>query len=277
MGTYSLDGLPLDDVAGRWFLEKGTGVRVVPARAASGAQLPGRDGSLPSLGSMFEPGKVSLSLYVGGADHSEMMLAWEVLAGVISQRHRLLPLVHDYGGGVQRVAMVEVLASSEPSLITGKDALVKVVCSVPGVFWRGPASADSSVPVAAGQVTHVLPGLAGSNAPISDALLRVKGSLAGAVLTDPVSGDRLTITAALAAGEYLVIDCAAWTARKVTSDTWTGGTDLLGSVSSNRGVGPMFTLNPDFTTGVGRVRLSVKGTNPASSPTVTVRAKSSFL
>lgn len=277
MGTYSLDGLLLDDAAGRWFLEKETGVRIMPARTSSGAQFPGRDGVPASLGSNFDPGAVSLSLYVGGDDHAEMMAAWEFLAGVLGQRHRLMPLVHDYGNGQRRQALVEILASSEPSLVSHQDALVEVACQVPGVFWRSLASTDTTVPVTATSATSVLGFLAGSTGPINDSIIRVRGGSTGLVITDPVSGDSLTVTAPLASTEYLVIDCAKWTARKVTTDTWSGGTDMSQYVVSNRGMGPMFTLNPDFSTGAGRIRLTVRGTNPSGSPAVTVRAKSSYL
>jgi hypothetical protein len=76
----------------------------------------------------------------------------------------------------------------------------------------------------------------------------------------------------------VVIDTANWIARKQTSNTWstTGGTNWINNVTSNRGSGPMMTLNPDFSTGAGRVRLTVVGTGTASA-LLTVRAKRSFL
>lgn len=273
---YTLDGVPLDDPQNRWYLNAKTGVRILPGRTAAGVVLPGRDGVTPSLGSTYTPGMIKLGLSIRQPTHPDMMGGLELLYGVLSQRHRLLPLVHDYGNGTSRQAMIEVLSSIDPESLLCNFTRLDVIAEVPGVFWRSTNTADTTLAVTTTAATSVIGALAGSTAPVNDALIRVKGGLSGLVLTDPVSGDHLTVTMALGATEYLVIDCANWTARKVTTNTWTGGTDVSQYVLSNRGMGPMFSLNPDFTTGAGRIRLTVKGTNPASSPVVTVRAKQSY-
>lgn len=279
MGTYSLDGLALDDPAGRWRLERSTGIRIIPGRVNAEAELPGRDGVVPVFGSGYEAGAVGLSLVITGADHGAMMGVFEFLAGVLAQRSRLLPLVHDYGNGQTRTAMVQVVGSSAPELVAHRDALLEVVFSVPGVFWRDAATVDSSVSLPASSGTSVLTGLAGSTGPVSDALVQVAGGFSSATLTGPVTGDKIVINRAVAAGQYVVIDCANWRARLHSSNSWstTGGTDILSDVTSSRGMGPMLSLAPDFTTGAGRVRLTTVGTGLSGTPGVVVRAARSFI
>ena len=277
MGTYFLDGLPLDDPNGRWLLEGTTGIRIIPSRRSTSVELPGRDGVGPSLRSQFTPGSVQISLLVEGADHGDLMNSLELLAGVIGQRQRLLPLVHDYGNGQKRQAMVEVLTDVNPELVTHQDSLVKVICSVPGAFWRDIGLSDSVLTLTASNSPVVASGLAESTAPISDALIRIQGGFSSAYVEDAVTGDRVTINTAVPSSEYVVIDTAAWTAKKVTSDTWTGGTNLITSVVSNRGSGSMVTFEPDFTTGAGLIRARVVGTGITGSPKVIIRAKRSFL
>lgn len=277
MHTYTLDAIALDDPDMRWLLDKETGIRIRGSFRDSGAQLPGRDGDLAGLSPDIEAGTLPITLDILGTSHAQMMRSIAFWQGVFSQRGRLLPLIHELGDGTSIIAMVQAKGSIEPQQITDSECRLPALFTVPGVFWRSLATSDSTANITATQVTTVLVGLAGSSGSINDALIRVKGALSGLVVTDPVSGDSLTVTTALAAGEYLVIDCANWTAKKVTSDTWTGGTDVSQYVVSNRGSGSMFTLNPDFITGVGRIRLTAKGTNPASSPVVTVQAKSSYL
>ncbi len=279
MSVYTLDGVALDDPAGRWYLNAKTGLRIVPGRASRGLSLPGRDGTTPSLGSSFTAGAVPIRLTVRRPTHGDVMGALEFLHGLLSQRHRLLPLVHDYGNGQTRTAMVEVLGVSDHEMLMPKFVRLDVVCEVPGVFWRDPATADAVVPVTASSATTTLTALAGTTGGINDALIQIKGALSSVTITDPVSGDRVTYNAALTATQYAVIDTANWVGRRHTSASWstTTGTNVITSVVSNRGAGPILTLNPDFTTGAGRLRITVAGTNPATSPTVTVRAKRSFL
>ncbi|WP_146008919.1 hypothetical protein [Zhihengliuella halotolerans] len=199
---------------------------------------------------------------------------------MLARRHELLSLVHDYGNGQQREAMVEILSSTQPEIIARENAIVAVQCSVPGVFWRDLAASDSTVPVTASTSTEVLSGLAESTAPVVDSLIRFRGEFSQATITDVVSGDSITVYRNVSSTEYLVVDVAAWAARLHATDSWstTTGTDVINSVESNRGRGPMLSLNPDFETGAGRVRVQVEGIiNAATAPTVEVRAKRSFI
>lgn len=276
---YTLDGFPLNDPGKRWITEKDTGLRIIPARTAHGASLPGWDGVLPSLGSNFEPGMVGISIAVLGNDYGSMLSSVELLTGVLGQRHKLLPLRHHVGGDQDRVALVEVLASATPRLIAHRNAIIEVQCSVPGAFWRSVSNTDSTATIANTASTQTLVELAGSTGPISDALLQFEGGFSTATIMCPVSGDSLTINAPLADGEYVVVDTANWVARKHATDSWslTAGTNWITNVVSNRGSGPMLTLNPDFTTGEARVRATTRGTNSTLNPVVTVRAKRSFI
>ncbi|MCO1338093.1 hypothetical protein BJH93_04165 [Kocuria polaris] len=246
----------------------------------TGAVIPGRDGRMASLGSAFEPGMVSLTLSVLQSTHAAMMQGVEQLYGLLAQRHRLLSLVHDYGDGQQRVAMVEILSSSDPEKLLDDFCRVDVQCSVPGAFWRDLATADSTIPVPDGASTEQASGLDGSTAPVADALLRFRGEFSQVTVTDVVSGDAITVARNVAESEYLVVDLAAWTARLHTTDSWstTAGSNVINSVESNRGRGPMLSLNPDFETGAGRVRIHIEGIiNTATAPTVEVRAKRAFI
>lgn len=276
---YTLDGLPLDDPGKRWYLHDTTGLRILPGRTASGAVLPGRDGVLPSLGSRFEPGALSIVLSVRRPTHDQMMGGLELLYGVLGQRHRLLPLVHDYGNGQKREAMVEVLSDVTPGRLTQELSRLPVLFRVPSGFWRDLATTDSTLPVTGTAATSALSGLAGSTGPVGDALVRFTGPFTTATVTDPLSGDSLTVNGPIAAGEFVVVDTANWVARKHTSASWslTAGSNWITNVVSNRGQGPMLTLNPDFSTGIGRVQLIVSGVSPGAAAVATVRAKRSFL
>ncbi len=275
METLSLDGLPLRDPQGRWFWDRETGLRIRPSFLTGAATLPGRDGTLASK-STFTAGAMLLSLIACGDTPAEMDENTSLLLGLLSQRHKLMPLVHDFGGRI-REAKAEVNGSVEPRRMDARTAQLLIPLSFPSVFWRDLATVDAPALVTGTTASTTLTALAGTTGTINDALIRFKGGFTTATITDPVSGDSITINQALTSTEYLIVDCATWTARKVTTDTWVGGTNVITNVVSNRGSGPMLTLNPDFTTGAGRVRLTVKGNSPTTSPTVTVRARRSFL
>ncbi|MBM7767364.1 hypothetical protein JOE62_000777 [Glutamicibacter nicotianae] len=203
----------------------------------------------------------------------------ELLYGVLGQRHRLLTLADTVRG---REAKVEVLESVEPERVGQRMWKMGVALRAPSVFWRSPATVDSTQPIPQGasNPSPFLTEFGGGTGPINDALIRFRGNFSQVILEDIVSGDRLTVNQAATSTQYVVVDTANWVARLHSTDTWdlVGGTDVINSVVSNRGSGPMFTLNPDFVSGAGRYQMRITGAiNATTSPLVTVRAKKSFI
>lgn len=280
MNVYTLGGYPLEDPAGRWTLDIETGVRIRPARRTAAAVLPGRHGTTHARGETYEPGQIALVPEVTGATHKEFMENLELLTGVTAQTYGLITLDHDLGDGTIRRAEVTFDTSIEPQLITDRVAKLPMAATIPGVFWRDTSTTDATANITNTQATTTLTALAGTTAPITDALLRFQGGFSQATITDPASGDSILIEQTVSSTQYLVVDVANWVARLHNGDSWstTAGSNVIGSVSSNRGSGPMLALNPDFAAGAGRIRLTVKGViEETTSPTVTVRARRSFI
>lgn len=274
---YTIDGLPPIDPTNGYKLQLGAGVRGMPGRQASMVEIPGMDGVLPDHGAPFMPGSISLRYRIRASTHAQFMAIVEKMNGVFGQRRKLLTVEHDYGNGTKRVNYATVTEMIAPEIENFTYCFYSVTLQFPSPFWRSVSTVDSQAVVATtGTITTALTGYLGT-APITDALIRVKGAFSTLTLTDPITGDSLVVTQALTATEYIIIDTAAWTAKKVVTDTWSGGTDVSGLVNSNRGQGPMFIMEPDTLLTGGRYRLTITSTNPASSPSVQVRGKLSYL
>lgn len=278
--TYTLDGIPLTDPDGRWFLEKSSGLRTIPAKRMANISYPGVDGDAFIPGATFTPGGVSITMYVEGADHQEFMERVEFLNGLFLQRHKLLELRHDYDvdGLESRHAFVKFSSSGEISFFGQgmKQGTINYMAEIPGVFWRSYMELTQSVNVSTTPVTSIITVLAGGNAPVADSLIRVQGGFSKLTLQDETTGSTLTFNSALAANEYIIVDCKNWTARKVTTDTWDGGVNVDMSVVSNRGYGSMFTMEPSIFGAEMTYRVTAWADNPAS-PRFEIRAKKSYL
>lgn len=279
---YTIDGMPTTDPQGRWKLHKATRYRAFPGRIATGTTLPGRDGNQPSLGTPFLPGRLSLTFNIYGTTHDAMMDNLTLLYGIIGTRHKLLTITHEYAPGKTIQALAEVTGASDPSTLKLNLSRVQFDLSIPSVFWRSPATVDTTQPIPQGasNPSPFLTEFGGGTGPINDALIRFRGNFSQVILDDIVSGDRLTVNQAATSTQYVVVDTANWVARLHQTDTWdlVGGTDVINNIVSNRGSGPMFTLNPDFASGAGRYQMRITGAiNATTSPVVTVRAKRSFI
>lgn len=273
---YTLDGIPPVDPAGVYKLLTGTTVRGFAGRRANMLELPGVDGAIPDVGAPFMPGSINLQYRFFAATHGAMMAALERFNGVVGQR-KLLTIVHDYGNGLTRTNQGFVTSPIVTEMPINRYVRYPVTLQLPNPLWRGSAllTADSGT-LTATFANHTLVGYS-STAPITDALIRVRGGFSTAYVGCPVSGDEILINTPIGATEYAVIDTKTWSARKVTTDTWTGGTDISASVSSNKGRGHMLSLEPDQigATG-GRYRVRARATNPTSTPIVQVRAQLAY-
>lgn len=148
MNQYTLDGVPLRDPQLRWFLDRDTGIRIIPARRNTNRAFPGVDGVTFQGGGAFDPGAVSLSLRVKGRDNVELRRNLEFITGLITQRHKLLTLTEHYAAGAanNRVAQVSLSSSADPRYIDKRTVIVDAIFSVPGVFWRSSALVTDTTP-----------------------------------------------------------------------------------------------------------------------------------
>lgn len=279
--SYTLDGVPLTNLAAGYFLEKKTGLRLIPAKRMANISYPAVSGNSFMPGAPFAAGGVAVTMYVEGADHQQFMERVEFLNGLFLQRHKLLELRHDYdaAGTVARIALVTCVSSTDIVYEHGmKSGTISYYLEVPGSFWRSPDTQTyMSAPITANRAVFSITTLNGGNAPVADALIRVKGAFSTFNIRDEVTGSEINITTPLAAGEYIIIDTANWTAHHVLTDTWDGGTVGDTSVISNRGMGTMLMIEPAINAGQLAYTMSAVATNPASAPTFEIRAKKSHL
>lgn len=279
--AYTLDGVPLVHPQLKYYPVQGTGVRVLPAKSTPNIAYPMFDGESFLPGGSFSPGAVKITMFVKGVDHEELMLNIEFLYGLFMQRHKLLELRHDYrtDGTNSRHAFVQFKTSTEPKLGNrNTQATMEFIGEIPGVFWQSLNSVDVQSPTTTTTATQIeLSGLSGGNAPITDALIRMKGGFSSFLVIDGTTRHSIQLNSPISSTEYAIIDTTDWSVRKVTSDTWTGGTRIDASAVASRGAGPMLTFEPQIAGGALKYYLTHQVTNPVGSPSVIVRARKKFL
>lgn len=278
--SYTLDGIPLTNIDAGYFPERSTGIRLVPSKRNLSISYPGVSGESFVPGASFTPGGVTVLMYVEGIDHQQFMERVEFLNGLFLQRHKLMELRHDYdeAGLFSRHAMVRCISSTEVKLLTMSSGLIEYILEVPGSFWRSTTDSIYTTPklLTSDQTLQVIT-LDGGNAPVEDALIRVKGGFTGLTLKDLHSNSELTVTSVVSTTNYIIIDPKNWTARKVTSDTWTGGTNVDSSVISNRGMGSMFSLEPGILIDKLIYQIVASVDSPSGTPIIEIRAKKAYL
>ncbi|MEV6154912.1 hypothetical protein AB0L53_31685 [Nonomuraea sp. NPDC052129] len=253
----------------------------------------GRAGELPIVGLDHEATSFSLTFAVTGATpagtdggYPQMEINLEALTALLGVRNRLMSLRYQ-AGPVVRVADVTVTAASDPEIIVGAArARLTVVVEVPKVYWR-----DETISTWAGSANasdQVVTTLAGSTAPITDALIRVTGPATNITVRDVASGGSVGLLTSgsnsLTAGQRLLIDADAQQAALVTTDTWdvatgtnrTGVISVFGQGSANRWIHltPAMAVGDPFSRAV-LISCTATGTTAASA--LEVRARRSYL
>lgn len=286
--TYTVDGVPLD--ATGWYLTRETRRRALPGVRAVSVKVPGRAGELPITGLDVDTTTLTLGLWVtcrrpdgSEGDLPDLEANLEALYGLFGVRHRMLDVRHLPAPGVERQADATVLAAADPQVnVALRHATLQVVLTIPGVFWRD-VTAFTWVGALPGQrqvVTH----LAGSTAPITDAVIRITGPATNPRVTDEATGGTVRFTGAVAAGRRLLIDCGRLRASLVDEDTWDldAGSDVTGQVDST---GPgsahrWLHLTPTMSGGdpySRTVTVTTAATATTSASGVEIRARRAYL
>lgn len=100
------------------------------------------------------------------------------------------------------------------------------IVELTGVFWRDKAVSTDTVSVTS--VSAFLDLWTGMSAPVSDAMVRVKGAATGIRVAD-AGGSWVTLPD-VTASQYVRFESETGKAFVTTSDTWVGGTDVSGQV-----------------------------------------------
>jgi hypothetical protein len=180
-----------------------------------------------------------------------------------------------------------VIAASEPELWVGAArARFTAVIEVPGVYWRDETT--TTWQGSANASNQPVTTLAGSTAPITDALIRVTGPASSITIRDVATQGAVGLLTSgsntVAAGQRLIIDCASMRAALVTTDTWdlATGTDRTGviSVFGPGSASRWLHLTPAVAVGdpfSRAVLISCSGSGTTAASKLEVRARRAYL
>lgn len=228
---FSINAVPLDNATYGWSLAAQSKPLSDVLRRVQGFTLPNRDGMEPVPGAYDSP---SIALVV-----QTPRSALETLYAVFGASD----LVLSQTDTPTRTVGVELLSAVVEGL-TPVDAIVNVTFTLrlTGAFWRGPLVTSPVVTVNAASVAATV--LSGLSAPVGDVLVRVRGPITNAVVTDS-AGSYLSIPVALTASQYVRFNPKTGEAFLTTTDVWTGGTDYSGVVDFG-GPRGYFEITPAF-------------------------------
>jgi hypothetical protein len=287
--TYIVNGIDLDTTLGSPFLTIETSWRTPVTARRNPLVVPGRHGNIARQTLReFDESQFSIAVRVTGAASQsalESMVAKLML--LVTQPNTVVTRI---SGNLTTSASAEFVSSNDKDFLVGRTDTLIMLMAIPGVFWRQPASVGTALAFSANLTGALLPHLQGSSAPITDAVVRLKGPHTGAVsITDAATGTGLSQAAtALTGSQYLYLDAARLRSWVSASDVqWTpAGTDVSQHLDYP-GAGPL-QLWPVVEPAVGdasfaaasepRVRISATGGSGRTGDTsLAVYAGRSFL
>jgi len=258
--VFSINGIALENEALEWVVRGGSSVVSSVEYDRQSLSVPGRAGVTPLIGSERAP-VIPIQVETPRSNQGALRSLFQ-RAGLV--------LTEDGQDGIQ--AEVELMGLS-PVTYGPADEVVEIVAMlrIPGVYWRDTATGTSD-PVAIGSASVGVEVLEGLSAPVTDAIVRVKGGVTGLRVTDS-GGSFFEYEEVLASGDYLRFHSDTGRAFVTSSDTWTGGTEVTGHIEN--GPGPYYLeMVPWFTDPADRVAsLLVTSSARTGSPTIEVRGR----
>lgn len=264
---YSVNSIPLDNATQEWTLRSPTKPLSELARDAGAVRVPGVDGVAPGLLGSFDAAVLPFVVRTPRAKMEALLALFYSPGAVLS-----------ITGDASRVVTMETLSHRYVGYGAAEaDIDVTFMVRLPSVWWRS-ASTSTSSPAAVSSGSVVVSGFfPGMSAPVQDAIVRVKGSVSGLVVSDH-GGSWFSVDGTVGASEWLRFEGSSGRAFITTTDAWVGGTEVSDRVDYG-GPRSVFELTPywssDPSSRAGR--LTVSTSSRSGSPTVEVRGRGAFL
>lgn len=303
----AVNGIAMDDPAGRWAIRRDQGLRSLPGIRSSSITVPGRTGALWTAYEPHDVNTFTLSLFVvgQGADRFEkaanLEANLEAIFFLVSQTP--VELTYTLQTNEERSALCRVVPSTTPTYVSYEVAQVDFIFEMPDVYWR---DADfTEVSNLTPDLTYppwrefALSELSGATAPLSDMELILTGpftkfDIVGGRVIDGVLDasvtTRLIYTGTISSSASLYIDCGNMRAYRqfVTDPSWDGvdkGVDETGNISASgvESATNWLKLWPDAsggtfsTPGDRKLYLTMRAQGATSATRFRLRAKRAFL
>lgn len=237
------------------------GLLRAPPRRGTGTVVPGRHGVLRPATRAFGPGRLTLPMWVAGADavtgdnlagDPAVTAFYALVDELVGLFHApMVTITHELPAGETRRAVGDLV--DEPMDFTRQlgsplFGQVSVELELPDPFWFDPAEVTASGTVATGGFVDLAP-FAGSTGPVADGVVTFGP---GSNPTLIQGGAFVAYDGIIAAGRQLTVDCGDWSLGTGSGTVWTPNVALL-----RYGPGPSwFELDP---TGPGQAVLTHTG------------------
>lgn len=216
---WSVDGVALDDLQGRWFVEWSTAVPAPGAQRVAQLELSRRNGVVSKRQS-WGLGSVKLSIAARAQKGTPVAGSTQILVGVLARAQT----VTRKAGARTITADVVTSVVSEPRRISAEGAwIVECTFMVSPFWWQGNAvtSASKTIP---GEVLFTE--WAGTTGDIVDGILRVRGPLTKVNIT-AVDGTGVSFEHALTSSQYAYVDPVNMRAWRGGASQWTPSSTLI--------------------------------------------------
>lgn len=280
----TVDGVRLDTLA--WNIETLDGRLSVPGLRGEDPIVPGLDGVVYVPNKSADAGSMTLTMWVRGSDadglvpfgSSQMAEFRKNLAALVTMfgvRHRLLDVRQTWpAGDIQWMAQVVQPYDFSANAVNPR-AKFAVELNIPQTYGRDVSTTDyTSASALTTGTTLTLAAYAGLTAPISDAILVVRGPATNPRLTNPDTGEWVQYNGTIATGTDWRIDCAQWDTRTGAAIglAGAGGTIQVAGTTYAGGGAPFMRLHPRS----GGPQLTLTGSGFGAGTQVLARARRRF-
>lgn len=241
--------------------------------------VPLMHGQIPAWNDPLDSTTVMLRVRITDPDPTQLEHKWNYLRSLcLLGGNRPVILVREVGTETT-TAQVQLESMTQPDFnYAGNFVTTTMVFHNPSGRWRASEAEEQFLSL--NTPNQALLAASRSNAPISDALIRVRGPVSRVEVVNDANGTGLIwqSTSTISASRWLLIDCEGFTAWSNTNSNWETRGDNVSRWLLTQGNGPL-TLTPitSLNTVNNSSAFSVQASGTSSQTQVHVRARRTYV
>nr|DAL20812.1 MAG TPA_asm: tail protein [Caudoviricetes sp.] len=279
MLEYTIEGFNLHQPELGFQLLEGSSYAAEIAPRRVNLEVPGVHGEIPQWNDPLSSTNMTFNVRIRDQNPLGLRQKWQYLRSLMRTGGNNPVTVRRLEEDQVTSTQMQLLSMSEPDFYCAAGMITTtIMLHNPSGRWQSINASEQQLAIPG--TDQVVTVAAASSGPITDALVRVRGPVSSVVVRDNTNdtGFQWQLSPVISASQYLLVDCATYTAWRNTTDDWEQRGSDVSSGLRTIGNGMLSLVSvPSFVVGNNSNSVTVSAAGTTSNTELTILARQTHI